>query len=410
MREAAVQSLLFSGQAKHGTTGSTPMKIGFDLRRISNPGIGRYMKCLVEAILSLRTPHQYLLIMPSGDKVVVDTGSADVSQVPCAAKYYSLREQVDLPLLLRKHKVDLFHSPHFLLPLISPCPAIVTIHDVIYLACKDDLPSRLGRLYYHGMMAAAVRLAKRIITVSEFSKDDIVRHLGADPAKIDVIYSGLDQKFLGPTDTSGVPALRLKYGIPGEYILYSGIYKPRKNHAGLLRAFREFLALGGDADLVLAGPLEEGKVLLRSLAEELGISRRVKLTGFVDDEELRTLYAGARVYACPSLYEGFGFTVLEAMASGTPVVCSAETSLPEVAGNAAVFADAREPQQFGGALYRTFTDAAVREQLIAKGLENVRRFTWKRAAAETLSVYEDTRGLALAPGRHRPIQAVLNDE
>jgi glycosyltransferase involved in cell wall biosynthesis len=369
------------------------MKIAFDLRRIANPGVGRYMKCLVEAVLSLGTTHQFLLILPPAAADAIDTTAVGVERLTSSASYYSFREQIELPGILRRYKIDLFHSPHFLLPLIRPCPAVVTIHDVIYLACSEDLSSRLGRLYYRLMMSAAVRQAERVITVSEFSKRDIVRYLGADPARIEVIHSGFSRDFLPVRDPSALRGIRRKCGIEREYVLYTGIYKPRKNHAGLLRAFERFLALGGDADLVIAGPLQEGERLLLSLAAELGISARLKLTGFVNDSELRALYSGARLYACPSLYEGFGFTVLEAMACGAPVVCSSETSLPEVAGDAAYYANARDPQEFGEALFRVFTDSALRAALIAKGAENLRRFCWERAAAQTLGVYEHAQSL-----------------
>jgi glycosyltransferase involved in cell wall biosynthesis len=371
------------------------MKIAFDLRRIANPGIGRYMKCLVEAVLALRTTHEYLLIMPPETADFTNHPTQGVERLASSAAYYSLREQVDLPRILRRYKVDLLHSPHFLLPLIRPCPVIVTIHDVIYLACKEDLPSRLGRAYYHVMMAAAVRLAQRVITDSEFSKRDIVRYLGADMGKIDVIYPGVSREFQPINDPTALRAVRRRYGIERDYILYTGIYAPRKNHAGLLRAFRSFLALGGDADLVIAGPMKKGEVQLPRLASELGLSDRLKMTGFVGDDELRALYSGARLYACPSLYEGFGFTVLEAMACGTPVVCSTETSLPEVAGGAAWYANPRVPEEFGDALFRVFTDPTLRMSLIAKGAENLKRFCWERAAAQTLAVYEFALGSAL---------------
>jgi len=347
------------------------------------------MKCLVETILSMGTStHQYLLIMPPAVADAIDTSAPGVERSICSANYYSLREQVELPRILRRHEIDVLHSPHFLLPLIRPCAAVVTIHDVIYLACKEDLPSRLGRLYYHAMMAAAVRLAKRVITDSQFSKRDIVRHLGVDPQKVEVIYPGVSGDFQPINDPARLRAVRDRYDISRDYVLYTGIYKPRKNHAGLLRAFQRFLALGGDADLVIAGPLKEGKPRLLSLAGELGISARLKLTDFVNDDELRALYSGARLYACPSLYEGFGFTVLEAMACGAPVVCSAETSLPEVAGDAAYYANAREPEEFGQALFRVFTDLNVRTALIEKGWENLKRFSWEQAAARTLGVLE----------------------
>jgi len=356
------------------------------------------MKCLVEAVLALRTSHEYLLILPPASVGLVDASAVGVESLTSSATYYSLREQIELPAILLRHRVDLLHSPHFLLPLLRPCPAVVTIHDVIYLACKEDLPSRLGRLYYRGMMLAAVRQAQRVITDSEFSRQDIIRYLGANPAKIEVIYPGVSRDFQRLPDPPALPAVRRRYGIERDYILYTGIYTPRKNHAGLLRAFQRFLALGGDADLVIAGPLKQGDSQLRRLAGELGLLARLKLTGLVHDDELRALYSGAQVYACPSLYEGFGFTVLEAMACGTAVVCSAETSLPEVAGDAACYADARDPEEFGAALFRVFTDSAERTALIARGADNLKRFCWKRAAAQTLEVYEQARGPAPTAG------------
>src|SRR5262245_3588093 len=339
------------------------MKIAFDLRRINNPGIGRYMKCLTEAVLSQAPEHDYLLILPPGTGDAVSAGNGQVEKIFPEIKYYSVREQVELPRILRRHKVDLLHSPHFNLPLLRPCPTVVTIHDVIYLACKQDMPSRLGRLYYHWMMAASVRLAEVILTDSEFSKKDIVRYLGADPQKIEVVYPGIDPGFQRVMDATSREAVLSRYKIDQEFILYTGIYKLRKNHAGLLRAFRQFLMCGERAKLVIAGPLGEGEPLLRRLTEELGIGESVVFAGFVPDADLPALYSAARLYACPSLYEGFGFTVLEAMACEVPVVCSPETSLPEVAGDAAIYADPRGPAEFAAALQSVFSDTALRSRM-----------------------------------------------
>jgi glycosyltransferase involved in cell wall biosynthesis len=189
-------------------------------------------------------------------------------------------------------------------------------------------------------------------------------------------------------EKSEIAAVHAKYGINREYILYAGIYKPRKNHAGLLRAFREFLAGGAAAQLVIAGPMNQGEAELKALARELGIADHMVLTGEVRDSELAILYSAARVYACPSLYEGFGFTVLEAMACGAPVVCSPETSLPEVAGDAAIYANARNPQEFAHALNRVFSSNDLRAELLARGYKNCQRFSWTRAAAQTIDLYE----------------------
>jgi glycosyltransferase involved in cell wall biosynthesis len=371
------------------------LKIAFDLRRISNPGVGRYMKCLAEAVMARAAEHDYLLILPPDAQEMITLPDRPVERICSASRYYSVQEQLELPRLLRRHQADLLHSPHFNIPLARPCPTVVTIHDVIYLACKQDLPSRLGRLYYHAMMAASVRRADRVITVSEFSKREIVRYLKADPAKIDVIHSGVDPGFRRVIDRPQLEAVLSRYGIDEDYILYTGIYKPRKNHAGLVRAFGEFLRSGTKAKLVIAGPFaqREGEADLRQLAAELGIAGRIIFTGFVPDSDLPSLYSAARVYACPSLYEGFGFTVLEAMACGVPVVCSAATSLPEIAGDAALYADSQNPHEFAAALRRAFHETGLRGELIEKGLDNVRRFSWQKAANATLSVYQRAAGL-----------------
>ncbi len=365
------------------------MKIAFDLRRIKNLGIGRYMKCLVEAILAQEPSGGYLLILPPGGEETIDVGGSNPQIITPKLKYYSIHEQIQLPRILREHKVDLLHAPHFMLPLIRPCPSVVTIHDVIGLTWKEDLRSRVGRVYYRWMISAAARLADRIITDSKFSRDDIVRRLGVDRNKIKVVYPGISPDFQRVNDAAELENIRRKYQIEHEYVVYTGIYKPRKNHAALLRAFQRFLLSERHASLVLVGPLGEGEQELRRLADQLEIGEKIIFTGFVNDSELRALYSAAKVYACPSLYEGFGFTVLESMACGTPVVSSGETSLPEVAGDAALYADPRNPEEFAKALHDAFTNADLRSALIKKGRTNLRRFCWANTAKETFTVYQD---------------------
>lgn len=369
------------------------MKIAFDLRRIGNPGIGRYMKCLAESITAQAPEHDYLLILPPDGEHLIHGPKAE--KLCTSLKYYSFREQFKLPRILNHYKVDLLHSPHFLLPLVRPCPAVATIHDVIYMACPQDLPSPAGRLYYRIMMNACSRMATRIITDSEHSRSEIVRYLHADPEKIEVVYPAVDPGFHSDADTAQIASVRSRFGIDRDYVLCVGIYKPRKNHAGLFRAFRTMLQSGCYAQLVIVGPMAEGEPVLRRLARELGIAEHVIFTGFVNDADLRALYSGARVYACPSFYEGFGFTVLEAMACGTPVVCSSATSLPEVAGNAALYFDPHDPEEMAGQLLRVFTDDATRISLIIQGRRNLLRFNWKETARQTLAVYHQALQLPL---------------
>jgi len=213
--------------------------------------------------------------------------------------------------------------------------------------------------------------------------------LHIDPAKISVIYPAVDPDFTRMSDAMARRAVLSKNGIVGDYIFYTGIYKKRKNHAGLLKSFKRFLELGGGGQLVIAGPIDEGERRLRLLAERLGISKHVVFTGFIHDSELCALYSAARVYACPSLYEGFGFTVLEAMACGTPVVCSEAASLPEVAGDAALRANANDAHSFGEALYTAFTDDALRAEMTGRALKNLQRFSWQQAAKQCLQAYDE---------------------
>lgn len=369
------------------------MKIAFDLRRIGNPGIGRYMKCLVESIAAQAPEHEYLLILPPDSEHLVDAPNAQ--KLCTGLKYYSFQEQFVLPRILSRHKVDLLHGTHFLLPLVRPCPAVATIHDVIYIACPEDLPSLPGRLYYRAMMKACSRMATRIITDSEHSKDEITRHLHADPAKIEVVYPAVDPFFQSLADSEQIDSVRSRFGIDPDYILCVGIYKLRKNHARLLQAFQLLRERGVQSQLVIAGPMGEGKPVLQRLAAELGIAEHVIFTGFVNDADLRALYSAARVYVCPSLYEGFGFTVLEAMACGAPVVCSSTTSLPEVAGKAALYFDPYNPEEMATQLRCAFSDDAVRASLIADGRKNLLRFSWEETARQTLAVYQQALQLPL---------------
>ena len=346
------------------------------------------MQCLVQTILAQETRHEFLLILPPDAQELISDPAGRAEKLCCGTKYYSFREQLELPRILRRHRIDLLHSPHFVLPLLGSCTTIATIHDVIYLACREDLPSKTGRVYYRKMMTAAARKADRIITVSEFSKAEIVRFLKVDPGKIEVIYSGVSPVFTRVNDQARMDEVRRRYGIYQEYIFYAGIYKPRKNHDGLLRAMQRLIASGISAQLVIAGPMNEGLIPLQKLVAELGITAQVIFPGAVSDADLAALYSGAQVYACPSLYEGFGFTVLEAMACGAPVVCSSATSLPEVVGEAALCANPQNPDEFAQALACVRSDDRLRAQLIAAGYENCRRFSWQNAATRTLAVYE----------------------
>jgi glycosyltransferase involved in cell wall biosynthesis len=362
------------------------MKIAYDLRRIANPGVGRYMKNLVDTVIPLSPQHEYLFILAAGTDHLIDAHPG-VRKIYARSKYYSIGEQIELPLILIKEGVDLLHAPHFVVPIVKTCPTIVTVHDTILLVYPHELESLAARIYSRWMIKLATKIADHIITVSDYSKSDLVRILKADPRKITVIPAFIDGSMQAVEDQEKIGAVRSKLGIQRNYILYMGIFRERKNHVGLLRAFAQVLRSGFDVDLVISGPIGQGKALLSQLSRDLGIEGHLVFPGFVEERDIPALYSGASVYACPSLYEGFGQTPLEAMACGIPVVCHNGTSLPEVCGKAALFGDARDPEDFASILCQALGDSAMRSQMIRMGYANIQRFSSTRTGETILQLY-----------------------
>jgi glycosyltransferase involved in cell wall biosynthesis len=367
------------------------VNIAFDLRRIGNAGVGRYMQCLVSELLRIAPEHHYIFIMlPGTEHLIGHHPQARI--VLTRAKYYSFVEQFILPRIVRRYRVDVLHAMHFVVPLWKRCPTVVTVHDAIHLIYPQDLPSWLGQVYARWMMWAAVRVADRVITVSEHAKSDICRLLQASPEKVTAVHLAADSNLRPVTDQDALQRMRERLGIPEKYILYTGICKERKNHATLLRAVALLRQENLPVKLVIAGRLGQGESKLVRLAKELNISGDVIFTGFVPEEDLAALYSAARAYVCPSLYEGFGFTVLEASACGTAVVCHNDTSLPEVCGDSALLVDARDPRELADGIHRVWQDDSLRESLIQRGFENLKRFSYERTARRTLDVYRQVSG------------------
>ncbi len=276
---------------------------------------------------------------------------------------------------------DVLWVPAHVLPLIHPRRAVVTIHDLGYLHYPE------GRSSYLRLSTAwSARAAAHLIAVSEATRSDLVRALHVPPAKIAVIHHGVDERFRLVTDPAALGAIRERYGLVGPYVLYVGTLRPRKNLVRLVEAFARLSIGEGRLWLVLAG--RKGGLTDETLAavKRLGLTDRVLFTGYVPDEDAPLLMAGARLFVLPSLYEGFGLPVLEAMACGVPVVCANVASLPEVAGDAALLVDPTDVAALAEAMRQALTDTDLRRDLIARGFRQAARFSWDRCAAETLAV------------------------
>jgi glycosyltransferase involved in cell wall biosynthesis len=299
---------------------------------------------------------------------------------------------VCLPLLLSRNDADVVHAPAFVAPTVSPCPVIITIHDVSYLL----YPSHFARWwvgYLSLVMPSAVKSAAAIICGSENSKRDIVKAYGIGDHKVHVVPYGVDHDRFQP----GVVLNRQwgkEIGLREGYILHLGTFSHRKNICVLLHAVARLRARGkwGDRQVVLAGSqtagLKGGQEVLDAI-RELDLSSYVVLTGYMPDEHIPGLYACASMLVLPSLYEGFGFPILEAMAVGTPVVCSNTSSLPEVGGDAALFFPPHDADALAGAMESLLQSQSLAEQMRQRGLARAHQFTWRRTAEQTADIYRE---------------------
>jgi glycosyltransferase involved in cell wall biosynthesis len=297
---------------------------------------------------------------------------------------------VYLPALAWKKNVDLLHAPAFLAPTLSPCPVVMTIHDVSYILYPSHFP-RWWVTYMKLAMPAAVRSAAAIICGSQHSKADIARTYKVSGNRIHVIPYGVDQQRFRPGVTLDRQwAQRL--GIREDYVLHVGTLSYRKNIPTLLRAISRLRSRGkwGARQLVLAGSGESGlrgAQAVYDMISGLDLGNVVVLAGHVPDEYVPGMYANAGVLVMPSLYEGFGFPVLESMASGTPVIASDTSSLPEVAGDAAILFPPQDEVALASAIEEVLEKKSLADELRRKGLARAAEFSWERCADETVKVY-----------------------
>jgi glycosyltransferase involved in cell wall biosynthesis len=265
---------------------------------------------------------------------------------------------------------------------------VVTIHDCIHLMFPQYLPNRGALTYARLSMAIAARRATRVLTVSESSKTDIMRFFGTDPAKIDVIYNSYDERFGTEPREDDVVRVRERYQLHDEFVLYAGNVKPHKNLERLIDAFHIVRNRGLDhLKLVMIGDDISKYASLRRAVHQYQLHNYVRFLGYLPEETLAVMYRLAGVFVFPSLYEGFGLPPLEAMASGTPVVTSNVSSLPEVAGDAAQLVDPYDPEAIADGIYRVLTDVDLRCELRRRGLARARQFSWEKSVRRVREIY-----------------------
>ncbi len=306
---------------------------------------------------------------------------------------YSVREQLTVPLALLRARVDLFHAPHYVVSPLTTCPYVVTIHDCIHLRFPQYLPNRAAHLYARTVMSLAARRARRVLTVSQASKDDILHYLGVPAAKVEVIYNAIDERVAAAPTPEDITRVSQRFQLTSPYILYTGNIKPHKNVDRLIEAYSILRRRGYEqVKLLVIGDEISKYPNLRRLVHRFQLHQHVRFFGFVPEATLAVLYRMASMFVFPSLCEGFGLPPLEAMAAGVPVITSNVSSLPEVVGDAAILIDPMDAGAIADAMARLLDDDALRRDLIRRGHERVRAFSWARSVARVRQVYGEVLG------------------
>ena len=360
------------------------MKIAIDVRMIGSfmHGVSRYAYNLIKGLSVIDTKNDYILL--SNNTFLNDFVSSrgNFSLKVISSKLYGIHEQVFLPRLLKKEKIDIFHAPSFACPVSVSCKMIMTIHDMIHVLFQEE-SSVIRKIYYSLIVKKAAKNASRVITVSENSKRDIANYLNLSQEKIVVTYNAVDEIFRR-SNGDKVDEIKGKFGINSEYILYVGNQKPHKNVRLLVEAYQ-----------LLRGRINHKLVIVgkKDLLFQKGLSNNmlegVVLVGEVSDGLMPQFYSGADIYASPSLYEGFGLPLIEAIACRTPVVAISSPSSDEILGGAGYIVKGNQPERLAEAIYTVLSDDDLRNSIVKNGLGRIKQFSWEKSAKRILEIYDE---------------------
>jgi len=379
------------------------VRIGIDARKLHDFGIGTYIRNLLRQLARLDRDTEFVLFARPEDREALAALGENFRPVIETSRNYSIAEQFRIPLAIRREGVTLFHAPHYVLPPLVSSRSVVTIHDCIHLMFPQYLPNRLALTYARMSITLAAQRATRVMTVSESSKRDILRFVNTPAEKIDVIPNAYDERFGIEPGEDEVVRVRERYQLHDEFVLYAGNVKPHKNLERLIQAFDLVRKRGLDhLKLVLIGDEISKYAALRRAVHRHRLHQYVRFLGYLPEETLAVMYRLAGVFVFPSLYEGFGLPPLEAMASGTPVVTSNVSSLPEVAGDAAVLVDPYDPVAIADGIHRVLTDEGLRRDLRRRGLARAHQFSWEQSVRRVREIYSEAGGTPYGAPRTTP--------
>ncbi|HEX2254220.1 MAG TPA: glycosyltransferase family 1 protein [Thermoanaerobaculia bacterium] len=369
-----------------------PHDICIDARKLEDFGIGTYIRNLVRHLAEIDQENRYLLLTRAPRRELALELPDNFEFLVERSPVYSLRELAAVSWRLFRMRVDLYHSTHYVLPALVPCPVVATIHDIIHLLYPEFLPSKLAFFYAQRMIRRTLARGDRIVAVSRNTKEDLMQYFDVDGAKIQVIYNGVDDVFRRRLGGEEVDRWLRDLGVPRPYVLFVGNpSKPHKNLDRVVQAYARAKKLHGfEAKLVCVGDRRKAEFKIRSRAEQLGVGDDVVLLGHVVDEALPAIYQGAGLFLYPTLYEGFGLPVIEAMASGVPVITSRSSALREIAEGYAHLVDPLDVEGMADAIGQLMADPDHRTGLAKLGLRRAETFQWRRTAERTLEIYQST--------------------
>ena len=378
------------------------MKIAIDIRRMTEFGVGTYIRNVVRTLGRLDRENKYLLIGPSSKVEEIGSLPPNFHAVPLHQLERSLKGWWEFRAVLRRLDCDLVHVPNiFSVPRALPCPYVMTVHDMLEHMSLGRQRNDLWRSVHFQLTMRVLRGAARIFAVSNFTKTEMEKLFGISPERIEVVYNAIDERFLhGHASAADRELIAKRYQVTYPFLLYAGRVSAHKN---VVRMIEAFSALKGelekerafpDLKLIIIGDDLSGNPDLRRTVVRSGVQNDVRFLGFVPIEVLRIFYDSAKIFVFPSLYEGFGLPPLEAMAHGTPVVTSNVSSLPEVVGNAAVLVNPENVFEIMRALHRVLVDQGLRDRMKERSYVQAGKFSWEKSVRRILEVYRQVGGTA----------------
>ena len=353
------------------------------------PGIGRYVSNLAQALVPILAEDEHLLILRDATQKSqwqLPESSEKVTVIDTAVSPFSFKQQWQIPSLVKEYKISCYHSPYYLMPYRMKVPTILTLYDLIPQKYPEYVAPR-ARLMVNTLTRVAMRYSDRYIAISEATKQDFLSSFKLERNTVTAVPLAADPKFKPSTQT--VPN---KYKLPANYILYLGINKPHKNLVQLIRAWHQVQKqIAPSQTLIIAGAWDARYPEAKRLATELNVAN-VQFLGPIEDQDLPALYSHADLFVFPSIYEGFGLPILEAMACGTAVTCSNTSSLPEVGGEAVLYFNPKNVEEISRQISKLLQDANLRETYSKKGLEQANKFSWHNTAVATLNIYRELSG------------------